>query len=133
MFLKGGGGGRWGWFVGIWFFKLDILHSKPVVIQVWAFLDLVVLESWLIWVLLNLTIAEPFISPTMMSTPNIWKSTVTSFAIISSKVVFTSTLFPLKTNLLVCSLGLNRQIVSKILFPNSIWPLPHHLKFEGLC
>ena len=132
MFLWGGGV-VWGDLE--WFFKLDILHSKSVVIQVWASLDLAVLESLLTWVLLNLTITEPFILPTMMffmSAPNIWKSTVTSFAIISSKAVFTSTLFPLKTNLLVCSLGLNHQIVSKILFPNSMWPLPHHLKFEGL-
>uniref|UniRef100_A0A2N9F0V1 Integrase catalytic domain-containing protein n=1 Tax=Fagus sylvatica TaxID=28930 RepID=A0A2N9F0V1_FAGSY len=99
--------------------------------------------SWLTWVLprppvllFTAIIVVLFTLPIMMffmSAPSTLRSTVTSFVIIFSRVLFTYYLSPLRTSLLMSSPSPIHRDAYAILFPNSRWLLRHHLVFEGGC
>ncbi len=99
--------------------------------------------SWLTWVLprppvllftaIIVVLFTLLIMIFFISAPSTLRSTVTSFVIIFSRVLFTYYPSPLRTSLLMSSPSPIHWDAYAILFPNSRWLLRHHLVFEGEC
>ena len=99
--------------------------------------------SWLTWMLHSplpllfivtiIVLSTLLIMMSSMNTPSTLRSTATSLASISRKAISSCFPSPLLTNLLISSPRLTRLVIFKILYPNSSWLPPCHLKFEGRC
>jgi hypothetical protein len=84
-------------------------------------------------ILLTVTTAVSFTLPiimSFMSIPSTLRLTVTSFVNTFNTTIFTYSLSPLKTNLLMCSTNYIHRAVYGISSPNLKWLPLHHLNFE---
>ena len=99
--------------------------------------------SWLTWMLHSPLPLLFIVTIVMLSTllimmsstnaPSILRSTATSLASISRKEISSYSPSPLLTSLLISLPRLIRLVVFEILYLNSNWLPPCHLKFEGGC
>ena len=102
-------------FAGSWLTWM--LHSPPPLLFI---VTIVVLSTLLIMMF-------------SMNTLSTLRSTATSLASISRKAISSCSPSPLLTSLLLSSPRLTCLVVFEILYPNSSWLPPCHLKFEGGC
>ena len=126
--------------------KNSVVAHSSIETEWWAIVEYMSKLLWLQWLLANMRDPQTISPlqqlecyprcpkqclPWVLPRPSTLRSIVTLSNLISSKVAFTCTHFPLKANLLTCSLSPIHKAIFLISSSNSSWLPLCHIEFEG--